>query len=384
MNILLIGGLNVNPERFLPVLDRHNVVGIWESRAQWSHVFRAGGPYVEIPTISIEEIPERDIDIVWCLLSPWDGTKTLLEIKRLYPYIPVVRQCQGGATPAWNTITGGKRRLREHRRRTRPCYEFGPFARSLELCDGLMFNAAKYRECLISQGAKIEHTPFLLSNGMAYNADILGPDVPKLYEKDHKPHVSLIGRNLLSVEVMNALRAADIPVHVHAKKGRKPKDSMVVHEPYYGDVRMIRKMKHVRKTVRLKRLLAFKQATWSEAFGRYDAGLMHIFSEKGIDVYNGVDINVPGRVNTYMLAGLPPIVNARDSGILDFLESYGDRYYIAYTDEKDLVAQLLDRKHLTAQQKKSMELRYLFSMQEELPKIERFFLEVIDGRTSAP
>ena len=151
MNILLVGGLNVNPDRFLPIIAAHNVYGIWESAPAWSVSVRAGGPYKEIPTITVEDIKRKKIDVVWSLLSPWDGLHTTLAIRKTYPKLPIIRQTQGACTPWWHTEVPDRPKSRRHGN-----YNFNVFKKVLERSTGLMFISERYRECLIDQGADIK------------------------------------------------------------------------------------------------------------------------------------------------------------------------------------------------------------------------------------
>ena len=164
LNILIVGGFNVNPERFLPLINKHNVYGISESSPKWSTSVKAGGPYYEIPEIKIKDIERYNIDIVWSLLSPWDGIVTTKKIHTLYPDLPIIRQTQGAATPWWYTENANKKPGN---------YKIEDLCTVLEQSSGLMFNAEKYRQALIAQGAKIDHIPYIITNGMAANADLV-------------------------------------------------------------------------------------------------------------------------------------------------------------------------------------------------------------------
>lgn len=355
MNILLVGGLNVNPERFLPLIAEHNVFGIWESTPEWDVSVRAGGPYKEIQTITVKEIAKYKIDIVWSLLSPWDGLHTTREIIELYPGLPVIRQTQGASTPWWHTPTASHPRSTTHGN-----YKFGELKAVLEQCAGLMFVSERYRQSLIDQGAEIENVPYIISNGMAYNADIiqnnpLTNQIQKLSDQDMQPHIALIGRakHDLTPFINNK-------IHVHYHSTSSVKRGKYVHrEPYLGDIKFIRK-----RPVNITDIFKMKRAWWPATFTKYSAGIMHLFDPNGIDVFNGVDINVPGRVNTYMMHGLPPIITNRESSIQDFLA--GTDCAIEFYSPEDLADKLWDLDFLQDKQRAVRKHRYRFSMQYEL------------------
>lgn len=354
MNILLVGGLNVNPERFLPLIAKHNVFGIWESTPKWGVSVKAGGPYKEIKEITVKEIAHRKIDIVWSLLSPWDGLTVTNEILKKYPNIPVIRQTQGASTPWWHTPNEA------HPRAPYGNYDFDKLKNVLERCAGLMFVSERYRQSLIDQGAEIEHVPYVISNGMAYNNNIncyvdCARTPYKLRTSDSQPHVALIGR---IKHPMDALVNHKIHMHCHTTS-RVPHGKYVHREPYYGDIGLIKD-----KPVNISKILKVKQKFWPTVFTKYDAGLMHFFNPDGADVFNGIDINVPGRVNTYIMHGLPPIIPDRESSISDFLD--GTDCEIRFSSYEDLSNKLRDTSFVRTRQQNTLLHRHKFSMQYEL------------------
>ena len=357
MNILLVGGLNVNPERFLPIIDNHNVYGIWESSPKWLSSVRAGGPYEEIESITVSEVLSKNIDVVWSLLSPWDGLTTTLCILEKYPKLPVIRQTQGAITPWWHESNCTKRPL------DKPTgnYRFGELRKVLEASSGLMFNSEMYRDCLIAQGVQIENTPYILSNGMAYNSDIT-QDIKT--EKFKHPHVALIGRGKHS---HNKFANKRIHVYYHSTT-ECPKNEYLHKRKYLGDIRFLKK-----KPIKIKKILEFKQKTWCKAFSKYTAGLMHVFNPCGIDVFNGIDINIPGRVNTYLACGIPPVISNRNSSIADFVKGYD--FSLAFSTYTELREKLCDTTYMNALQRNVIEQREKFSMQYEFNKSVLPFFE---------
>lgn len=360
MNVLLVGGLNVNPERFLPLIAKHNVFGIWESAPKWGVSVKAGGPYVEIKDIKLKEIARHNIDVVWSLLSPWDGLNVTSKILDRYPDLPVIRQTQGASTPWWHTPAEKHPRCTTHGN-----YAFTDLRRLLERCTGLMFVSERYRQSLIDQGAHIENIPYIISNGMAYNKDIIRNnlhDEPlrKLSSIDTAPHIALIGR---AKHDIGALAARGIHVHYHSCSkvpgGKMPGSECIHRERYYGDVKSINK-----KPVDMHKILSTKQKLWYKAFTKYDAGLMHFFDPIGQNTYNGIDINVPGRVNTYLMHGLPPIIPNRESSIKDFLS--GTDCAVQFDDYEDLAGKLRDSDFMCEKTQAVYKYRHKFSMQYEL------------------
>jgi len=360
MKIVFIGGFNVNPERMLPIIKEHECYGIWESVGLWGVSVPAGGPYKQIQTITIDDIETIKPDIIWNLLSPWDGLKTSLKVLNRYPKIPFVRHSQGAATPWWTTtIRGG----------SKGNYNFKLFKEVLERSSGFMCPSKYYRDCLIDQGINIKNIPHYYINGMAYNKDLIGSETTKLYDTDLETHVALIGRQQHNKDIF-----LNNNIHLHYHSVNKIKNnSLYAHsEKYYGDIKFLRE-----KVVNINFILKWKKEKWYTGFSKYDAGLMHFVGFRGIDVYKGIDINVPGRVNTYMLSGLPPIIVNTKSAILDFLQRKGNNYYIAFKNDNDLIEKLKDRSYLSGLQENVLKIRHKFSMQEEMKDIFKFFEGVI-------
>lgn len=355
MKILLIGSTNVNPERFLPITESHEVFGIWQSRGLWGHSVRAS-QIKEIPVIKFNEVKSKKIDIMWNLLSPWDGIDLSLKLMCSYPEIPLIRQSQGGATAWWNNPRHPKNRDRGVN------YSFIKYKNLLECADGLMFNSMRYRNCFIDQGVNIKDTPFLLTNGMAFNYDLITDPIPeKLSSRDGEPHISVIGRARHDPKFF-----AKNKIHVHYHSiGKKTSTNPFVHyEKYIGDGGKMS------QPISMKELLSYKRKTWFSTFARYDAGLMHL-SNRELNLHKGVDICVPGRVNTYIMAGLPPIVINEESAIVDFLAE--SKCALSFNDGKDLISKLRDFAYMHKLQKQVLKIRKTFSMQHELPKITEFF-----------
>lgn len=362
MRILLVGGLNVNPERFLPVIKLHEVYGIWESQGLWGHSVPAGGPYAEIPTISIDEVRERKIGIIWSLLSPWDGVNASLRLMERYPEIPFVRQSQGAVTPWWHDPQHPANKKRGVN------YSFAKFKAMLEKADALMVNSDKYRDCLIDQGIEIKGKPCLLSNGMAFNYDLVTePAAEKLSATNGQPHVTVIGTPRHDKDMFMRL---GIHVHYHSASLQKrptPSAPFFHLEDYYGDAKMLH-----RKPVSMKSLFNLKKRAWYKTFTRYDAGLMHLNNNlRLLNRYKSIDLDVPGRVNTYIMCGLPPVIWNEDSSIRDFLADSGCA--LAFDDEQDLVAKLKDKRYMCGLQEQTLKVRKDFSMQHEIRRVTAFF-----------
>lgn len=353
MVILLVGGLSVNPERFLPLINNHTVYIISSSTPNWRASLYAGGPYCEIKEITIDDIPRVKPDIIWNLISPWDGAQVVLDIKLRYPDIPVIRQSQGGITPFWHSNPNRS-----------PNYSFDKYKESIEISDAIMINCELYRDCLIDQGCDIKDKPYLITNGMAANLDIL-PELPPI-EVDKQPSCVVIGRRVFPEHL---LMERGILFYDHSLSGggtrHKALSSKYVRVPYRGDVHILGK-----RPISLFKTLAFKQAHWTN-FSKYNAGLMHNSNEYRHDYYKGYDVNVPGRVNTYILSGIPPIINDLHSGIHQLLKEHGCA--ITYKNIGELVDKLNDLDYIMYKKNIVREVRYKFTAQYELPRLEKFF-----------
>lgn len=360
MKILLVGNPNVNPERLLPLVDQHEVYGLWESKSKWGVSVQAPTSYQEIPSITLEEIPDKGIQIVWNLLSPWDGLDSVLSILEHYPGIPLVRHTQGGATPPWHQ--GGKFRQGW---KPKGNYDFGKFKAVLEGAAGVLINAEKYRDCLIAQGVGIQETPYILFNGMAYNEDLIGEDASKLSSKG-SPHIAIIGRS--STNLLRAFEMEGVTIHCHTYRMRHAPFPYVKVGQYLGDA-------HMMGGALFLRALLQRKSVWHQIFSKYDAGIMPVFDPDHPDIFEGVDINVPGRINNYIMAGLPPLIQDIDSATRDFMEPSGCA--ILYQTSSDLQDKLRDTVYMTEKQAHVRASRHLFSMQHEITRALVFFSSLL-------
>lgn len=360
MRILIVGGLNMNPDRFLPIIADHDLYGIWESKGFWGVSVPAGGSYKEIPDLTVDEVGKKGIDVIWSLLSPWDGINLTLELMRRYPDIPVIRQSQGAITPWWHDISHPANKARGVN------YSFPKFKRVLEGADGLMFNAEKYRGCLIDQGVDIENKPWLLANGMAFNADLITEPAPKkLSSIDGQSHISVIGQIRHD---MGFFAENGIHVHYHSVGRKGMSANPYIHiEEYMGDGKKLSK-----KPISMQTLFSYKKKTWYKTFTRYDAGIMHL-ARRELNLYKGTDLDVSGRVNTYIMCGLIPIIMPEESSMRDFLSGYS---WILEND-KDLISNLKRKNFMKSLNEALLKDQHKFSMQHELPKITKFFKEFL-------
>lgn len=358
MKILIVGGLNLNPDRFLPIIAEHDLYGMWESRAFWSVSVPAGGSYNEIPDLRMDDVGGKGIDIIWSLLSPWDGIDLTLKLMSRYPDIPVIRQSQGAVTPWWHDASHPANKARGAN------YSFSKFKRVLQGADGLMFNAEKYRACLIDQGADIENKPWLLANGMAFNADLITEPAPKkLSSIDGQSHISVIGQIRHD---MGYFAKNGIHVHYHSVGRKDVSTNPYIHiEEYMGDGKKLSK-----KPISIQGLFSYKKKAWYKTFARYDAGIMHL-ARRELSIYRERDMNVPGRVNTYIMCGLPPIIWDEDSSIRDFLAASGCA--LAFKSEPDLMTKLKDKEYMHGLQNQTLKVRKDFSMQHEIRRVTDFF-----------
>ena len=359
MNICLVGNLHMCPERFLPLVQRHAVSLIYDCNPSWPASFKPRCTFTEIPSRTVNDDLD-DVDLFWYLISPWDGLEAWPVLRQRYPHKPMIRQIQGGLTPFWHTPNP--------RHGDRPNYDWQTFTSHIEDADGLMVNATPYLQAMIDQDIDVAGKPLLMTNGMAIHGDICGELPAKLRASDGSCHVACIGRYRVGTQWLD--RSTSI-VHVHAA-GPCPGHHRVVKEPYLGDAHVLRSG----RIISLAKRLAWKARVWPRVFGRYDVGLMHLFDCGATDVYNGQDVNLPGRVNTYMAAGMVPLFSRSCSSMMEMMADR-DCALIAADDKSDIPELLADHAELDRLQGNVLAMRHEFTAQAELSRIEAFLADFL-------
>jgi hypothetical protein len=120
-------------------------------------------------------------------------------------------------------------------------------------------------------------------------------------------------------------------------------------------------------------------------FSQYDAGWLHCFeSENGGNVLNANwnDLNIPARLTTLAMAGLP-MIQKDNSDHLVAMQTIAQKKDVGifFKDADDLCRQLKDKKRMAILQENILKHRYEFSFDYHLPALISFFRDVIREKT---
>ena len=129
-------------------------------------------------------------------------------------------------------------------------------------------------------------------------------------------------------------------------------------------------------------------ARWIDEFSVYDAGWLHAFrSVNGGELRraNWDDLNLPARLATLSVAGLPSIQRANDGSIVatqTLVQELGTG--IRYDSFEDLAATLRDETAMASMRERVRATRERFIFDTHAPALLDFFRRVIDAAADKP
>jgi len=123
---------------------------------------------------------------------------------------------------------------------------------------------------------------------------------------------------------------------------------------------------------------------WVEEFSRYDAGWLHSFkSENAGDIMRATwdDLNMPARMNTLAVAGLP-MIQYDNSGHIVAVQEHLKKINagLFYKEAYELKEQLDDRQLMDTLTRNMIQNRFRFCFDEYVPELLEFFTQVIAKR----
>jgi hypothetical protein len=129
------------------------------------------------------------------------------------------------------------------------------------------------------------------------------------------------------------------------------------------------------------------QGNWVEEFSRYDAGWLHCFvSDNAGEIRraNWDDLNIPARMATLAMAGVP-MIQRRNDGAIVATQTLARRLGVGvFYDTVDELAQSLgDPRHMALLREQVWRQREQFCFDHHAPGLVDFFRRVIDGAERA-
>ncbi len=355
LKILLVGELAYHAERVYELeRDGHILYGLW-SNPRYGYSTIGPLPFGNVINLSQdnwkEEIREIQPDIIYALLST-GAIELSHEVMEWNTDIPFV----------WHFKEGPHEAMKA-----------GLWSKLIELyshSDGNIF-INKENKLWIDQFIPNQDKPFLLMDGDMPLVDSFKDNFSeKLSSIDSDLHTVVAGRLVgLSVDDYSVLAQNNIHIHVYSENTTE--DDMFA--PYLVvDNRYFHIHPHC------------PQEKWTEEFSKYDAGWLHCVEANNngyIQRMTWGDMNLPARISTYFVAGIP-MIQKRNANQL-----YAQRSYlkelgvdIPFDNIDELIMQLKNQEELKKVEYNVRQHRKDFCFTNNMPKLLKFFYEVIQSK----
>jgi Glycosyl transferase family 2 len=359
LRILLVGELAHNPERVVALTERgHTLYGLWTEDPWW---FNTVGP---VPFGGVTDVPRagwldavRAIrpDLIYALLN-WQAIDIAQQV------LDGIRSAGLPVPFVWH-LKEGPFEARQH--------GLWPALVDLHLrSDGQIYSSEELRRWFAA----------VVPGSAAGRSTVLDGDLPKadwlraarrglLSEADGEMHTVIPGRPMGPQPVIvGALAARGVHVHLYGEKVQVQMRDWVQaarrHAPHHL---------HLHRHV--------TQRDWVAEFSRYDAGWLHDFtSGNGGDIRAATwnDLNVPARVATLAVAGVPLILRDNPGSVVAVQRLLASRRLgVLWSDPDDLAEQLHDLPRLASLRAGVWRQRHVFTFDAHVGELEAFFRSVI-------
>jgi hypothetical protein len=359
LTILLVGELAYNAERVLALAEAgHRLYGLWTDTPYW---YNTVGP---LPFGHVEDLPRED----------WQAA-----VRRLHPDL-IYGQLNWQAVPFAHAVlmdTPGIPFVWHFKEGPFICMEKGSWPQLLELysrADGQIYSSTEMRDWFDSVSPGLPRArPSLVLDGDLPKREWFGSSeaarAPLLSDADGAPHTVVPGRPI-GLHPHTVAELAGQGVHLH----------------FYGDFTQGQWREWIAKAHALApRHLHLHpnvaQDHWVEEFSRYDAGWLHCFTSRNggeIRRADWDDLNVPARVATLAMAGVPMIQRDNKGAIVAAQSLVRDLDIgLFYREIGELGAQLRDAGRMAHLREQVWRQRMQFCFDTHVPALVDFFREVI-------
>lgn len=358
LKILLVGELAYNADRVLALEERgHQLYGLWSPAEDIDH-YHAVGP---MPFGHVEDLPRvgwqdavRQVkpDIIYALLNA-----------NAVPFAHHVMTENPGVPFVWHFKEG-------------PffCLERGLWPQLVALiqhADGLIYFSEEMRQwfATVVSGARDQRT--LILDGDLPKRDWFTDSRAQLIsEQDGELHTVVPGRPIgLHPEMVAEL--ASHHIHLH----------------FYGDYAQGRWRAWIERTMALAEGYLHlhrqvNQEQWVSEFSRYDAGWLHAFRSTNhgdIRRADWDDLNLPARMATLAVAGLP-MIQSDNTGSIVATQTLARQQELGlfFTSVDELATQLQDQRRLGALRESVWRQRETFTFDSHADRLVAFFHQIID------
>jgi len=289
LKILLVGELAYNPERILALEERgHKLYGLWVKNPYWYN-YVGPLPFGNIQDVDYhnwdEEVKKIQPDIIYALLN-FQAVPIAHEVLKANTGIPFV----------WHFKEGPM-----------ICREKGTWNELVELftkTDGKIYCSNEMKAWFEEFLTGPENNLNLVLDGDLPKKDwFMDQRSPLLSDTDGAFHTVVPGRPI-GLHPYNVEELAKENIHLH----------------FYGDFTHGQWKEWIDKTNKIARGYLHihpnvDQENWIKEFSQYDAGWLHFFQSENcgeLTRANWDDLNIPARLSTLALAGLPMLQKNND------------------------------------------------------------------------
>lgn len=347
LKVLLVGELSHNPGRILALKDAGcDLFGLWVEKPLWSNI----GPIAGITDISLtewqSEIKKIKPDIIYGLLNYMSvplAHEVLMNTKEIPfvwhfkegPYVCQYRNLWDKLMDLY-TLSDGQIYINEE-------------------CQAWF---EQYIPC------PNRETSFILDGDLPSGKYLNNNFCSKLSKTDGEIHILNSGRLVgLSLRDINYLCQQKIHIHSYGSNSPLVHCAQQANPTYF----------HVHGYCSPK--------DWVTEYSRYDAGLSHCFLSKN---YNELvrtswdDLNIPAKMNTFAIAGLP-MIQRNNSGHIVATQRIADTFdcNISFSTLEELVETLRSTKRMAELTHHIMKERELFVFDTYVPALMDFFKVII-------
>jgi len=358
LKILLVGELAYNAERVLALEEQgHKLYGLWMEQPYWYN-YVGPLPFGHVEDISTdnweEEIKRIQPDIIYALLN-WQAVPICHKVLKADTGIPFVWHFKEGPFI---------------------CLEKGMWNEMMELynkADGIIYTSDEMKWWLEEFTSREKHSLDYVLDGDLPKKDWFDQPQSKLLSESTQGefHTVVPGRPI-GLHPHNMVELAEQKIHLH----------------FYGDFTQGQWLEWIAKTHRMAPGFLHihpnvDQEDWVKEFSQYDAGWLHFFESKNmgeISRSNWDDLNIPARMSTLALAGIP-MLQRNNEGHLVAIQSVVKNLNLGllFSDMKELGQMMRDRQLMYDLRQNVWKQRDLFTFDHHVAELVAFFRAVIEN-----
>jgi len=358
LKILLVGELAYNAERILALAERgHKLYGLWMKKPYWFN-YVGPLPFGHVTDITganwKEQIEEIKPDVIYALLN-WQAVPLAHKVLKAGFDVPFVWHFKEGPFI---------------------CLEKGSWNQLIDLyqcADANIFISEEMKDWVHSFLPKTANE-FILDGDLPKKEWCTNERTSLLSEKDHEFHTVVPGRPI-GLHPQDVQQLAEQKIHLH----------------FYGDFTHGQWKEWIEKTLKLANGYLHihsnvDQDEWVKEFSQYDAGWLHFFQSKNNGEITRVDwddLNIPARISTLALAGLP-MLQYDNSGHIVAMQSLVKKLDIGlfFTNMQQLKELLMNTDRMKKIRNNVWRQRKLFTFDYYVDTLIDFFNAVIQSKKS--